>query len=44
MVIGVFVMLNMFIAIISDAYIDTKAELESKADMESDLIGTFAKQ
>ena len=34
MTIGVFVMLNMFIAIISDAYCDTKTEIENEDQMD----------
>jgi len=39
MLIGVFVMLNMFIAIISDAYAETKEELEKETDMDAAQMG-----
>jgi hypothetical protein len=38
MLIGVFVMLNMFIAIISDAYMETKHELEQEPEMDAQLM------
>jgi hypothetical protein len=41
MVIGVFVMLNMFIAIISDAYNETKEELDKETEMGAAQMGAY---
>jgi hypothetical protein len=43
MLIGVFVMLNMFIAIISDAYAETKEELEKETDMDAAQMGEYVR-